>query len=571
LEARWGDVIVSDRPDLGDYQCNGALGAAKSQKKNPRELAQALVSALSVHQNDFQLSLAGPGFMNIRLEPHFLAKYASQMALDPRLGIPATGNPRKVVIDFGGPNVAKAMHVGHLRSAIIGDSLKRIYQFKGDEVLGDNHLGDWGSPMGMLICELKRRQPQLPYFDPHLKGPYPSESPVTITELEQMYPIASARFKSDEADKAEVLRATDELQQGRPGYLALWKHFLRITIEDMKIDFGRLGISFDLWLGESFYEDKMPAMVDRLKKAGMTEVSEGALIISLPDEMPPLILVKSGGGYLYHTSDLATVDYRVRELKTQLALYVVDKRQSLHFKQVFAAAKKAGIAQSTELVHVAFGTMNGVDGKPFKTREGGVLKLKDLMEMVTQKALQRLEEIGAARGYEASELQSIADKVALATLKYADLKNSREADYTFDLDKFTQFEGATGPYLLYSAVRIKSILRKAHEAGVLASGPQAVTHLPILPPAVEAERKLLLHLAQLPDSVDRAYAEREPHHLCHYGYELAQAFNFFYRECHILREENSDRRNSWLALCSLSLRHLEQILNLLGISVPERM
>ncbi len=627
FDRSFGEVIISDRPDLAQFSCNGALAAAKSQKKNPRELAQNLVKTVKIPESMATLSIAGPGFINIVLSDALLASKIGEMLGDSRLGCAPVEKAQNVVIDLGGPNVAKPMHVGHLRSPIIGDALVKLFRFRGDHVIGDNHLGDWGSPMGMLIVELRRRKPELPYFDASFGGPFPKESPVTMQDLEEMYPLAAKRFKEDEQEKAEVLRATDELQKGtRPGYRALWQHFVDVTRRELERDFGRLGITFDEWLGESFYEALMPKMIERLDREGFTEISDGAKVIHLSDNRsavasdeedgagedaatsagiagpknpsgvqapeksdgksdvkpdgksdeksgeksekkdagtPPLILVKRGGGYLYHTSDLATVEYRVGHFKADVVLYVVDKRQSLHFQQVFAAARKTGLAGNASLEHLAFGTMNGTDGKPFKTRSGGVLKLKDLMQMVNDEAMKRLRELGVATQYPADEVASIAEKVGIATLKFADLKNNRVSDYVFDLEKFAQFEGFTGPYLLYAAVRIKSILRKAAEAGLK---PGA-----LVAPTVGAERKLMLELARLPDVIERAYGAREPHHLCQYGYDLSQTFNQFYAECHIMREEDTARQASWLSLSKLCHDQIVMLLGLLGISVPERM
>lgn len=578
LDAKFGFVTVSDRPDLAQFQCNGALAGAKSVKRNPRELAQEIVVAVQAdslrHFADrldisisapLQLSIAGPGFINIILHDQLLACFTEAQIGDSRLGVAPVESPRKVVIDYGGPNVAKGMHVGHLRSSIIGDSLARLHRFLGDEVVGDNHVGDWGTQMGMLICELKERKASLPYFDPAFQDAYPKDSPVTLPDLEEMYPTASKRYEADESFRAEVLRATDELQSGRRGYKALWQHFVSVTIADLTRDYERLGIKFDMWLGESFYEERMPELVERLKKTGVTQVSEGALIIPMADEkdaeMPPVILVKSGGGFLYHTSDMATCEYRAKELKADLALNVVDKRQTLHFKQVFKAVGLTGIGGRCEFVHLPFGTMNGIDGKPFKTRAGGVLKLKDLIQMINDEAKKRLLELKAE--YTSKEFEDIAAKVGVATLKYADLKHNRAADYVFDLEKFSEFEGHTGPYLLYATVRIKSIFRKALAQG-LKPGP-------IVAPTTESERKLILELLRLPSVLQTAYNEDEPHHICEYGFNVSQAFNGFYSECHILRETDSARQGSWLALSKLAHDHLELTLGLLGISVPEKM
>lgn len=581
FDPSYGEVILSDRPDLGQFQCNGALACAKANKKNPREIAQNVVKTVALSPQDGSLSLAGPGFINITLTDAYIAAAVQETVKDPRFGIEKNPQPQKTVIDFGGPNVAKAMHVGHLRSSIIGDSLQRIFRFYGNTVVGDNHLGDWGSPMGMLILEVQAKNPTLPYFDGGFAGTYPTESPVTLSDLEEMYPRAAARFKTDEKFKADVLQATDELQKGRRGYKALWQHFVNVTVADLKRDYALMGIQFDTWLGESFFEDKMPAMVEAMKKAGHTEISEGALIIPLseskavtesedteessdePQGMPPVILVKRGGGFLYHTSDLATIQYRVDQEKADLVLYVVDKRQSMHFKQVFLAAAKTGLTKNAQLEHLGFGTMNGTDGKPFKTRSGGVLKLKDLIQMLNDEARAKLDELGVAKEYPAAEVAEIAKNVGMATLKFADLKNNRVSDYVFDLKKFAQFEGFTGPYLLYAAVRIKSILRKARETGLT---PGA-----IVAPTVPTERNLMLEIAKLPDAFSRAIAGREPHHLAQFGYDLSQSFNSFYKECHILRETDAAKQASWLGLCQLTHDEIEFCLTMLGISVPERM
>jgi arginyl-tRNA synthetase len=579
FEAKFGLVTVSDRPDLAQFQCNGALAGAKSVKRNPREVATEIIAAVEAVANlhfplentaskPLTLSIAGPGFINIVLHDELLVQFVCIQAADKvRHGCEPTTSPRTVVIDYGGPNVAKGMHVGHLRSSIIGDSLARIHRFNGDKVISDNHIGDWGTQMGMLICQLRERQPQLPYFNIQFLGAYPSESPVTLADLEEIYPAASKRYETDESFRANVLRATDELQSGRRGFKALWQHFVNVTVSDLTHDYEKLGIKFDYWLGESFYEERMPALVERLKSSGRTEISDGALIIPLADEqepeMPPLILVKTGGGFLYHTSDLATCEYRVEHFKADLALNVVDARQTMHFKQVFKAVRLTGLGARCEFVHLPFGTMNGTDGKPFKTRAGGVLKLKDLIRMVNDEAKKRLGELTVDRPYSSDELEEIAAKVGIATLKYADLKHNRSADYVFDLEKFAKFEGHTGPYLLYATVRIKSILRKALSQG-LAAGR-------IIVPTRDSERHLMLEMQRLSDIVATAYNEREPHHLCEYGFNVSQAFNTFYSDCHILREADPDRQASWLALATLAHDHLEFTLSLLGISVPERM
>ena len=571
----YGEVVHSNRPDLGDFQCNGALPAASQYGQNPRQIAQAVVDALDpdTHTGRFaSVDLAGPGFINIRLRDNFLAQQIEQMAGDERLGVPTVTEPRRVVLDYGGANVAKPMHVGHLRAGIIGDSLKRLFRFRGDHVIGDVHLGDWGLQMGMLIVEVRRRHPDLPYFDPDYTGPYPDESPVTMADLQEMYPAVSARCKEDPATMEAARQATKELQEGRPGYRALWQHFVDVSIETLKRDYGDLNIEFDLWLGESHADPYIPELVEELKAAGHAYESEGALIMPVhrPDdktEIPPLMLLKSDGAALYGTTDLATIKMRMEEFHPDLILYVVDARQSLHFEQVFRAARRGGIVpDEVGLEHLAFGTMNGPDGKPFKTREGGVMALRDLIEMVREKALSRLQEVAVAQeaqGYDEEERQEIARLVGLAALKFADLVNHRAKDYVFDLERFSSFEGRTGPYLLYTAVRAKSILRKAQAQGI---EPGA-----IIGPAGSEERELMLKLTELPDVLAHTYETRAPNHLADYVYNLALIFNRFYRDYHILSEEDPARQASWLALSVYTMRQVEHVLSLMGIEVPERM
>ncbi len=568
LDRAFGEVTVSQRPDLGQFQCNGALPAAKAAKQNPRAIAQAVVDAVKDLPIFADLSLAGPGFINISLSDQYLGEWTNRAASDERLGCALTSKPDTVLLDFGGPNVAKSMHVGHLRSSIIGDSLQRLFRFVGDRVTSDVHLGDWGTQMGMLITELRRRQPELPYFDPHITGPYPEEPPITINDLEALYPTASARCKEDPGAMEEARIATVELQQGRPGYMALWRHFVSLSVTALKRDFGALGVQFDLWLGESDANPRIPAMIERLKNDGFVETSQGAQVIYLPPgpgekEVPPLILVKSDGGVMYGTTDLATIEQRVEDFKAERIIYVVDARQGLHFEQVFRAARRTGIAPSgVALEHAAFGTMNGKDGRPFKTRAGGVMKLDDLIQMAREQAMLRMQEAGIGQEYSQEEREEIARTVGIAAIKYADLMNHRASDYIFELEKFTRFEGRTGAYLLYAAVRIKSILRKAAERGF---------HPGVILPPSERERELMLTLAQLPDAIALTYNKRAPNYLCDYIYTLAQAFSRFYQHCHILSEENAAVRSSWLALARLCLQQFELVLGLLGIDIPERM
>jgi arginyl-tRNA synthetase len=566
LDPKYGEVVPSKRPDLCQFQCNGALAAARTVQQNPRAVAQAVVDAIAERDMYFAIvEVAGPGYINLTLADEFMARYTAAIAADARLLCPPAAAPERVVIDFGGPNIAKSMHVGHLRSSVIGDSLQRLIRFVGDSVVSDIHLGDWGTPMGMLICELQRHSPGLVYFNTAYAGPYPDVSPVTIADLEQMYPEAAARCAADPQELQAALEATAELQAGRPGYRALWQHFHDVSVGAMQELFDRLGVHFDLWYGESDVHDRIPALLQRLRAAGGAVLSDGALVVpvaEVDESIPPLLLAKSDGSYLYGTTDLATIEERVEDLRAERVLYVVDKRQSLHFEQLFRAARRTGIAQGAILEHIAFGTVNGPDGKPLKTRQGGVMRLNDLVDMAIDEARKRMNEVGVAEDYAPAEQQEVAEKVALAALKFADLANYRTTNYVFDLEKFTRFEGRTGPYLLYAAVRIKSLLRKAAERD---SYPGAF----VLPTGVD--RDLILQLSRFPDAVRLAYAERAPNHLCEFAFELAQVFSRFYQSCPILLEPDAARRESWLALAQLCLRELEVTLSLLGIDVPERM
>ncbi|HRQ41914.1 MAG TPA: arginine--tRNA ligase [Chloroflexota bacterium] len=568
-DGRYGEVTVSNRPDLGQFQCNGALPAAKVYGRNPRDIAQQIADHLQAQPIFKEISLAGPGFINLTLTDEFLADFVQQMADEERLGVTAVAAPRRVLVDYGGANVAKPMHVGHLRAGIIGESIRRLFAYMGDDVIGDVHLGDWGTQMGQVIVELERRMPDLPYFDASYSGPYPAESPISLTDLEEIYPAASAQAKEDPAYAEAARLATAELQNGRAGYRALWQHFHDVSVAGLKEDYDKLDIHFDLWLGESDVQDRLDDMIARLQAQGFASESAGALVMEIaePDDkkpMPPLILRKSDGAVLYGTTDLATIDMRVQEFGSELMLYVVDHRQRQHFEQVFRAAYKSGIAPAaTGLEHNYFGTMNGKDGKPFKTREGGTMKLKDLIALVIEAALARMAESHVAEGYDEAERQEIARRVGLSALKYADLMNQRTKDYIFDLDRFSSFEGRTGPYLLYTAVRARSILHKAAEQG-LAPGP-------FQPPAADAERTVMLLLTGLPDALQLAYDTRMPNHLADYVYALSNEFNRFYNTCHILREEDTAVQASWLALTHLFRRVMELVLHLLGIEIPERM
>ncbi|MGB8366478.1 MAG: arginine--tRNA ligase [Rhizomicrobium sp.] len=562
-----GSVQVSDRPDLAQFQCNGALAAAKQAKANPRAIAEKIASRLKADPLFAKVEVAGPGFINLDVADAELEGRIRATAGEARLGAPDSGSGRKLVIDFGGPNVAKPMHVGHLRSSIIGDSLQRLFRANGWDVTSDVHLGDWGLQMGQLISEIGRRGIAPVYFDAGYSGPYPEESPVSMDDLEEIYPAAAAACKADPARLDEARAATAELQAGRPGYRALWRHFFAVSEHGLRREFASLGVTFDLWKGEADVASLIPAMVADLEARGIAVMSDGALVIPVAEEgdkkeMPPLILLKSDGAVLYGTTDLATIIDRVRNQNPDLILYVVDQRQHGHFEQVFRAARKAGLNGKAALEHLGYGTMNGADGKPFKTRAGGVMKLYDLIAMAAEEAAKRLAEQGLAADYPEAERADIAKAVGIAAIKFADLSNHRISDYIFDLARFTRFEGKTGPYLQYAAVRIQSILRKAEAEGHAVAAPVIRS---------AEERKLALALLALPDALTSAETKRAPNVLCDYVFTLAQEFSRFYSEHHILSETDAGLRAARLGLCALTLRALTKVLDLLGIEVPARM
>lgn len=568
LDRAYGEVVVSQRPELADYQCNGALAAAKGAGRNPRELAAEIGEMIEADPRLAAAEVAGPGFLNLRVADAYLAETLEDMHGDDRLSIAPTDRPQSVVVDYAGPNVAMAMHVGHIRATIIGDSLARLFAFLGHRVTRDPHFGDWGRQMGLLIAAIEDRRPDLPYFD-DTATEFPTVSPVTLDDLQRLYPEADERARADDAFDERARLATVALQQGRAGYRALWRHMKSVSEASQRVDFADLGVEFDLWYGESDVHERIEPMIEEMRRRGVVEESRGAEIVrvDLPDdtrELPPLILTTSVGGYLYSTTDLATLEMRVDELAADLILYVVDARQGDHFEQVFRASRKAGIApEHVTLEHIKFGTMNGPDGKPFKTREGGVVRLRDLIDMVHAAATTRLEEAEIAAGYPAEERVAIARSVGIAALKFADLINNRASDYIFDLDRFTSFEGKTGPYLQYGAVRMSSILRNATNAGLAAAAVGA--------PTEPAERALMLELLKLPEIVHRATELRAPNHVAEYAFNLTGAFNRFYDSCHILSEPDPDRRSSWLGLVETTRAVVGTTLDLLGIDVPDRM
>ena len=567
LAESFGRVAASDRPDLAQFQCNGALAAAKAAKANPRAIAEKIAVRLKAEPIFAKVEIAGPGFLNLNLADAALSARAAALATDDTLGAPGTGTGKTVVIDFGGPNVAKPMHVGHLRSSIIGDCLQRLYRANGWKVVSDVHLGDWGLQMGQLISEVEIEGVAPVYFDPNVVGPYSDDSPVSMDDLEILYPRASAACKADPARLEAARRATVDLQAGRAGYRALWRHFVKVSERGLEREFAALGVKFDLWNGESSVDALIPPMLDDLKTRGLAEISEGALVVPVAREddkkpMPPLILVKSEGGVLYGTTDLATVIERVRNYDPTLILYVVDHRQHGHFEQVFRAAARGDLSGKAQLEHVGYGTMNGTDGKPFKTRAGGVMKLHDLIAMAKTEAEKRLGEQGIGADFSAEERSEIARKVGIATIKFADLSNHRTTDYIFDLERFSKFEGKTGPYLQYAAVRVQSMLRKAKEQGASIGIPSVHS---------AEERRLILQLLSLGDMLAAAEDKRAPNMLCEYAFELAQNFSRFYNEHHVLSEPDPALRAARLGLCALVLAALTWVLDLLGIEVPKRM
>lgn len=568
-DEKYGSVSISNRPDLCQYQCNGAMAAAKNYHKAPIMIANDVTELLKDNVMFEKAEAVKPGFINIILTPSFLAEYVDSMRSADRYGLEPAEDVKKIIIDYGGPNVAKPLHVGHLRAAIIGESVKRIARYVGHDVIGDVHLGDWGLQIGLIITELEKRCPDLPYFDKDFKGEYPSEPPFTMSELEEIYPHASAYSKENPEYLAKAQQATADFQNGNKGYLALWKHIIDVSIPDIKKNYDKLDVSFDLWKKESDVQCYIPEMIDMMKEKGYAHESDGAIVVDVKEEsdtkeIPPCILLKSNGATNYQTTDLATIIERVRLFNADRIIYVVDKRQELHFEQVFRCARKTGLVNDdTDLVFVGFGTMNGKDGKPFKTRDGGVLRLEKLISEIDDAVYDRIME---NRQVEEAEARDIAEKVGLAALKYGDLSNQASKDYVFDVDRFISFEGNTGPYILYSIVRIKSVLAKYKEMG---GNPDK--EMKILPAAGKSETDIYLCLAGFQDCIINSYRDNAPHKICQYIYELSNAFNGFYHDNKILSEENEERKESFIALLMLVKGILEQCIDLLGFSAPEKM
>lgn len=562
-------VTVSNRPDLCEYQCNGAMAAAKAYKKKPIDIANEVVEKTAGSKMFSEINAVMPGFINIRMNPCYLASYVQQVAEDEKLGLNAAEKPETIIIDYGGANVAKPLHVGHLRSAVIGESIKRISRYMGHHVISDVHLGDWGLQMGLIIEELHDRQPDLVYFDPDYTGEYPSEPPFTISELEDIYPAASAKSKVDAAFRERAQQATFKLQSGYAPFYAIWKHIMNVSLKDLKKNYGNLNVSFDLWKGESDAQPYIPGLIEDLQKKGLAYESDGALVVDIAQEgdakeYPPCIVRKSDGAALYATSDLATIIEREQDFHPDRYIYVVDKRQELHFIQVFRVAKKAGIVkEDTPMIFLGFGTMNGKDGGPFKTREGGVMRLEHLIKNIDEKVYEKIQE---KQKVPADEMTRTAEIVGLAALKYADLSNQATKDYIFDVDRFISFEGNTGPHIQYMIVRIKSILEKYKEL----RGADAKV-VPIRPAESETEKALQMALCRFGEVTESAFYETAPHKLCQYMAAVADAFNAFYLENKILSEEDAAKQAAFISLITLTKRVLDTCMDLLGMESPEHM
>lgn len=574
-DAKYAKVTLSNRPDLCEYQCNGAMAAAKEYKKAPFMIADEVVEKLAANPIFAMAESVKPGFLNLKIDEAYLADYVAKMQEDEgRFGCEKTEAPKTIMIDYGGPNVAKPLHVGHLRSAIIGESVKRIGKFMGHNVIGDVHLGDWGLQMGLIITELKLRRPELVYFDDAYTGEYPEEAPFTISELEEIYPTASKKSKEDEAYKEAAMQATFELQHGKRGYQALLKHILNVSVTDLKRNYANLNVSFELWKGESDAQPYIPDMVQKMKDDGFAYISDGALVVDVKEdtdtkEIPPCMILKSDGASLYNTTDLATMVWRMKDYNPDEVIYVVDKRQELYFTQVFRCARKTGIVKpETELKFLGFGTMNGKDGRPFKTRDGGVMRLEHLISGINEEMLAKIQENQKTKenlGISTEEAENTAKMVALAAIKYGDLSNQASKDYIFDIDRFTSFEGNTGPYILYTIVRIKSILNKYHGLGK--DDSSAV----IEAAHSKSEKDLMLELSKFNAVMESAFEETAPHKICSYIYDLANAFNSFYHGTKIMSEENETVQKSYIRLLELTKSVLETCIDVLGFSAPERM
>jgi len=568
-EETYAKVTLSNRPDLCEYQCNGAMAAAKVYKKKPIDIANDVVEKLAGDPMFSEMTAVMPGFINIKLDSGYLADYMNGMRTSDKLGLEEVEQPVTIIVDYGGANVAKPLHVGHLRPAIIGEAIKRMGKFLGYHVIGDVHLGDWGLQMGQIIEELRDRQPELVYFDESYTGEYPAEPPFTIGELEEIYPAGSAKSKTDEVFKKRAQEATLKLQNGYAPYRAIWNHIMKVSVADLRKNYDSLNVYFDLWKGESDAQPYIPGLIEDLEKRGLAYESQGALVVDIAEEtdskeLPPCIIRKSDGAALYATSDLGTIIEREKEYQPSKYIYITDKRQELHFIQVFRVAKKAGyVKPETEMLHLMFGTMNGKDGKPFKTRDGGVMRLENMVADIDEAVFERIMENRSISEEEARETAKI---VGLAALKYGDLSNQVSKDYVFDMERFISFEGNTGPYILYTIVRIKSILSRFKE-----QEGRDVSDASILPAINDGEKALMLELTKYNEVLETSFAETAPHKICQYIYDLSNAFNRFYHDNKIIAEEDKARQDSWILLITLTKDVLCTCIDLLGIEAPERM
>ena len=567
-DKKYAKVGVSNRPDLCQYQCNGALAAAKEYHKAPIQMANEVVEFLKDSESFKEIAAQAPGFINMSVSDRFLADYINKMAASETLGLDKAENPETIVIDYGGANVAKPLHVGHLRSAVIGESIKRTARYLGHKVIGDVHLGDWGLQIGLIITELKHRKPELVYFDESFDGEYPTEPPFTMSDLEEIYPYASGYSKEHPEYKEEAQTATAELQSGRKGYLALWQHIINVSVADLKKIYTKLNVEFDLWKKESDAQPYIPQMVQDMKDGGYAHIDQGALVVDVKEEtdtkeIPPCMILKSNGATLYNTTDLATIVERRRLFDPDEIIYVVDKRQSLYFEQVFRCARKTKIiGEDVKLEFVGFGTMNGKDGKPFKTRDGGVLRLEKLLEDVNEQVLDKMKD----RDMDKEMIADAAAKISLAAIKYGDLSNQASKDYIFDVDRFTSFEGNTGPYILYTIVRTKSLLAKVKAQNITVDEKSAIE-----PADSKSETDVMLALTKWSETVNAAFEEHAPHKICQFVYELSDTFNKFYHENKIVTNENEKQRDSYIKLSALVGKVLETAIDLLGLEAPERM
>lgn len=567
-DGKYAKVTISNRPDLFQYQCNGALAMAKEYHKAPIQMAEQIVELLKQSDTFAAIAAQAPGFINMTVSGEFLAAYINEMRAADKFGLEQPAKKETIVIDYGGANVAKPLHVGHLRSAVIGESIKRTARYIGHKVVGDVHLGDWGLQIGLIITELKHRKPELVYFDNTYEGEYPTEPPFTMSDLEEIYPYASGYSKEHEDYKEEAQEATAQLQAGRRGYLALWKHIIDVSVTDLRKIYTKLNVDFDLWKKESDAQPYIPDMVQGMKDGGYAHIDDGALVVDVKEEtdtkeIPPCMILKSNGATLYNTTDLATIVERRKLFDPTRIIYVVDKRQSLYFEQVFRCAKKTKIiGDDVDLIFVGFGTMNGKDGKPFKTRDGGVLRLEHLLADVTAQVSDKM----ADRDMDDETRADVAAKVALAAIKYGDLSNQASKDYVFDLDRFTSFEGNTGPYIMYTIVRIKSLLAKVAQNAI-----EVDEQVSILPASDKSATDVMLSLSKWGEIVQAAYEEQAPHKICQFIYELSDAYNKFYHENKIVANEDAALRNSHICLSKLVVNVLETAVDLLGLEAPERM